>query len=84
MKPEKSGFFRLKHTSLLSMALFDLNTGARDEVVCGLKWDNRGQTTFIYKRFRLGQSQGPEKTKGLQLLNCKPLFIWCARRDSNS
>ena len=21
------------------MALFDLNTGARDEVVCGLKWD---------------------------------------------
>ena len=27
----------LKH--LLVMALFDLNTGARDEVVCGLKWD---------------------------------------------
>jgi integrase len=36
---EQKKLFEVLPTHLLSMALFDLNTGARDEVVCGLKWE---------------------------------------------
>lgn len=36
---EQQKLFEALPKHLLSMALFDLNTGARDEVVCGLKWD---------------------------------------------
>ena len=35
---EQQKLFEALPKHLLSMALFDLNTGARDEVVCGLKW----------------------------------------------
>lgn len=36
---EQKKLFEVLPKHLLNMALFDLNTGARDEVVCGLKWD---------------------------------------------
>lgn len=36
---EQKKLFETLPKHLLKMALFDLNTGARDEVVCGLKWD---------------------------------------------
>jgi len=36
---EQKKLFEALPSHLLNMALFDLNTGARDEVVCGLKWD---------------------------------------------
>ena len=36
---EQKKLFEVLPQHLLSMALFDLNTGARDEVVCGLKWE---------------------------------------------
>lgn len=36
---EQKKLFEALPKHLLKMALFDLNTGARDEVVCGLKWD---------------------------------------------
>lgn len=36
---EQSKLFEALPSHLLNMVLFDLNTGARDEVVCGLKWD---------------------------------------------
>lgn len=36
---EQKKIFEALPKHLLNMALFDLNTGARDEVVCGLKWD---------------------------------------------
>ena len=36
---EQKKLFEALPKHLLDMALFDLNTGARDEVVCGLKWD---------------------------------------------
>jgi integrase len=36
---EQSTLFEFLPTHLINMALFDLNTGVRDEVVCGLKWD---------------------------------------------
>ena len=36
---EQKKLFEALPSHLLCMALFDLNTGARDEVVCGLKWD---------------------------------------------
>lgn len=36
---EQKSLFEALPAHLLNMALFDLNTGARDEVVCGLKWD---------------------------------------------
>ena len=36
---EQKKLFDVLPKHLLSMVLFDLNTGARDEVVCGLKWD---------------------------------------------
>ena len=36
---EQKRLFGVLPAHLLSMALFDLNTGARDEVVCGLKWE---------------------------------------------
>jgi integrase len=36
---EQKKLFEVLPPHLLSMALFDLNTGARDEVVCGLKWE---------------------------------------------
>ena len=36
---EQRKLFEALPSHLLNMALFDLNTGARDEVVCGLKWD---------------------------------------------
>lgn len=36
---EQKKLFDVLPNHLLSMAKFDLNTGARDEVVCGLRWD---------------------------------------------
>lgn len=36
---EQKKLFEVLPAHLLNMALFDLNTGVRDEVVCGLKWE---------------------------------------------
>jgi len=36
---EQAKLFSFLPAHLKEMALFDLNTGARDEVVCGLKWE---------------------------------------------
>ena len=36
---EQRRLMQLLPDCLARMTLFDLNTGARDEVVCGLKWE---------------------------------------------